>query len=79
MMFLFSDHYHQADEDKANIKKLIEEIKKSKKGKTIGVFAKENYPGSFIESWKKAVKNAGFEQVFHLCGANLTSQDLTGS
>lgn len=33
------------DKDEANFKTLIAAIKGSKNGKTVGVFAKENYPG----------------------------------
>ncbi|CAG5122579.1 unnamed protein product, partial [Candidula unifasciata] len=51
------------DKDKANFQKLIEYIKKSKKGKTVGEFSKDKYPGELIEGWNKAVKEAGFERV----------------
>ncbi|CAH0718833.1 unnamed protein product, partial [Brenthis ino] len=51
------------DHDKGNFSKLIQEIKKSKSGKTLGVFAKDNYPGEFCESWKTAMKAEKFENV----------------
>ncbi|CAG5011929.1 unnamed protein product [Parnassius apollo] len=51
------------DKDKENFNKLIQEIKKSKSGKTLGVFAKDNYPGEFCESWKAAMKAEKFENV----------------
>ncbi|OWR42080.1 FACT complex subunit spt16 isoform X2 [Danaus plexippus] len=51
------------DHDKENFNKLIQEIKKSKSGKTLGVFAKDNYPGEFCESWKSAMKAEKFENV----------------
>ncbi|XP_053625747.1 FACT complex subunit spt16 isoform X1 [Plodia interpunctella] len=51
------------DKDKENFNKLIQEIKKSKSGKTLGVFAKDNYPGEFCESWKTAMKTEKFENV----------------
>lgn len=38
-------------------------MKKSKNGKTIGVFAKDSFPGEFCELWKKALKDASFETV----------------
>lgn len=39
------------DKDEANFKTLITAIKASKNGKTIGVFSKENYPGTqFIKT-----------------------------
>ncbi|XP_063821539.1 FACT complex subunit spt16 [Ostrinia nubilalis] len=51
------------DKDKENFNKLIQEIKKSKSGKNLGVFAKDNYPGEFCESWKAAMKAEKFENV----------------
>ncbi len=38
-------------------------MKSAKNGKTIGVFAKDNFPGEFCESWKVAFKEANFEKV----------------
>ncbi|CAG5090888.1 Similar to dre4: FACT complex subunit spt16 (Drosophila melanogaster) [Cotesia congregata] len=46
----------KSDEDKANFGKLIDVIKGSKKGKTLGVFSKENYPGAFMDAWRAAMK-----------------------
>ncbi|XP_065090827.1 FACT complex subunit spt16-like [Ochlerotatus camptorhynchus] len=40
------------DKDKANFEKLLEAIKGSKDGKTLGVFSKNNFPGEFYESWR---------------------------
>ncbi|XP_045783894.1 FACT complex subunit spt16 [Maniola jurtina] len=51
------------DHDKENFNKLLQEIKKSKAGKTLGVFAKDNYPGEFSESWKAVLKAEKFENV----------------
>ncbi|CAG5135919.1 unnamed protein product, partial [Candidula unifasciata] len=51
------------EKDKANFQKLIECIKKSKKGKTVGEFSKDSYPGELIEGWRHAVKSAGFGKV----------------
>ena len=53
----------QNDKDKENFSKLVQEIKKSKSGKTLGVFAKDNYPGEFCESWKGVMKGEKFENV----------------
>lgn len=53
----------QTDEDKANYGKLIEVIKASKKGKTLGVFVKENYQNSFMDAWKAALKSENFSTV----------------
>lgn len=51
------------DKDKANFDKLIEVIKSSKKGKSLGVFAKDNFQGEFCDSWRAALKGKDFEQV----------------
>ncbi|XP_026672343.1 FACT complex subunit spt16 isoform X1 [Ceratina calcarata] len=51
------------DEDKANFGKLIEIIKQSKKGKTLGVFSKENYPGAFMDAWRATLKTESFDTV----------------
>lgn len=44
------------DKDEGNFKTLISAIKSSRKGKTIGTFPKENYPGEFMDSWRAALK-----------------------
>jgi nucleosome binding factor SPN SPT16 subunit len=51
------------DQDKKNFAKLIDAIKGSKKGKTIGHFAKDKFPGPFMELWREALKKGGFETV----------------
>ncbi|XP_076649474.1 SPT16 homolog, facilitates chromatin remodeling subunit dre4 isoform X1 [Halictus rubicundus] len=51
------------DEDKSNFAKLIDVIKQSKKGKTLGVFSKENYPGVFMDAWRAALKPKSFDTV----------------
>jgi hypothetical protein len=38
-------------------------MKQSKKGKTLGVFLKENYPGAFMDAWRAALKNETFDTV----------------
>lgn len=53
----------KGDVDKSHMKKLIEEIKKSKNGKTIGVFGKENYPGPFADLWRSMLKKENFDSV----------------
>lgn len=57
----------KSDEDKANFAKLIEIIKESKKGKTLGVFSKENYPGAFMDAWRTALKTESFDTVSVKC------------
>ncbi|CAL7935430.1 unnamed protein product [Xylocopa violacea] len=51
------------DEDKANFAKLIEIVKQSKKGRTLGVFSKENYPGAFMDAWRATLKSESFDMV----------------
>ncbi|EFN79862.1 FACT complex subunit spt16 [Harpegnathos saltator] len=53
----------RSDEDRANFTKLIEVIKESKKGRTLGVFSKENYPGAFMDAWRAALKTESFDTV----------------
>lgn len=53
----------QNDKDKANFEKLLDAMKSSKKGKTVGVFIKDGFPGEFCESWKAALKTRNFENV----------------
>ncbi|XP_026285652.1 FACT complex subunit spt16 isoform X1 [Frankliniella occidentalis] len=53
----------KGDVDKNHMKKLIEEIKKSKSGKTVGLFGKENYPGAFADMWRSMLKKESFETV----------------
>lgn len=57
----------KSDEDKANFGKLIEVMKQSKKGKTLGMFLKENYPGAFMDAWRAALKNESFDTVSTRC------------
>ncbi|XP_058830141.1 FACT complex subunit spt16 isoform X1 [Topomyia yanbarensis] len=51
------------DKDMANFGKLLEAIKESKNGKTLGVFTKDKFPGSFCESWRAFLKDKNFENV----------------
>lgn len=51
------------DEDKANFAKLVDVIKQSEKGKTLGVFSKENYPGAFMDAWRTVLKSESFDTV----------------
>lgn len=58
--FLIKD---KTDKDKANFEKLAEVMGESKKGKTLGVFSKDNFPGEFCESWRAFLKKKDFEQI----------------
>eukprot|EP00088_Acartia_fossae_P005874 TRINITY_DN1265_c0_g1_i5.p1 TRINITY_DN1265_c0_g1~~TRINITY_DN1265_c0_g1_i5.p1 ORF type:complete len:1100 (-),score=479.08 TRINITY_DN1265_c0_g1_i5:747-4046(-) len=51
------------DKDKKNFAKLVDTIKESNKGKTLGVFARDKFPGSFMDLWRDALKPEGFETV----------------
>lgn len=51
------------DKDKANIAKLIDAIKGSKGGSKIGVYAKDKFSSDLIDAWRKAVKEAKFEEL----------------
>jgi len=53
----------KTDKDKANFAKLVAAVKESKKGKVIGVYPKDKFPGEFNEGWRSAVKEASFETV----------------
>ncbi|KAL3860233.1 hypothetical protein ACJMK2_010387 [Sinanodonta woodiana] len=53
----------KGDKDKANFQKLIEAIKKSKKGKTVGEFSKDKFPGEFMDIFRAAIKSGNFEKV----------------
>ena len=51
------------DMDKKNFSKLVDAIKSSNDGKTIGSFTKEEYPGDFMNAWRDALKKESFDQV----------------
>ncbi|BFF98477.1 FACT complex subunit spt16 [Drosophila madeirensis] len=53
----------RTDKDKGNFEKLIKSIQNSKKGKRLGVFSKDSYPGEYCESWKKILMESKFEHV----------------
>lgn len=53
----------QNDKDKENFKKLVDIIKESKNGKTLGVFPKDVFASEFYESWKAALKESQFENI----------------
>jgi nucleosome binding factor SPN SPT16 subunit len=53
----------QNDEDKSNFQKLIDALKRSKQGKVLGVFSKDNYPGQFMDAWRAMLKKEHFETV----------------
>ncbi|KAJ3655182.1 hypothetical protein Zmor_014319 [Zophobas morio] len=56
-------HVRDRTSDEANFKVLIDAIKESKSGKTIGVFSKDNYPGAFMDAWRAALASVNFQTV----------------
>jgi nucleosome binding factor SPN SPT16 subunit len=62
-MFILSLIVLQNDEDKTNFQKVIDALKRSKRGKTLGVFSKDNYPGQFMDSWRAVLKKEHFDTV----------------
>lgn len=42
---------------------MIEAIKNSKDGKTVGVFSKDKFPGEYMKSWNDALNSEGLEKV----------------
>ena len=51
------------DKDKANFGKLVAAIKASKGGKATGVFAKDKFPGGFMDLWREAIKEENFAEI----------------
>lgn len=45
----------KSDKDQANFAKLVEYIKGSKKGKVLGEFSKDKFPGEFCDGWRKVI------------------------
>ncbi|GIY82430.1 FACT complex subunit SPT16 [Caerostris extrusa] len=53
----------KADKDKTNFEKLIAAIKNSKKGTTVGEFAKDKFPSEFLDSWRATLSKENFDIV----------------
>ncbi|KAM9328866.1 LOW QUALITY PROTEIN: FACT complex subunit SPT16 [Gastrophryne carolinensis] len=53
----------QNESNKASFDKMIEAINGSKKGKRIGVFSKDKFPGDFMKSWYDCLNKEGYEKV----------------
>ncbi|XP_008316564.1 FACT complex subunit SPT16 isoform X2 [Cynoglossus semilaevis] len=51
------------ESNKANFDKMIEAIKGSKEGKTVGVFSKDKFPGEYMKSWNDTINAEGLEKV----------------
>lgn len=53
----------QNENNKANFDKMLEVIRGSKKGKRIGVFSKDKFPGDFMKSWYDCLNKEGFDKA----------------
>lgn len=42
---------------------MIEAIRGSKEGKTVGVFSKDKFPGDYMKSWNDTLTAEGLEKV----------------
>lgn len=42
---------------------MIEAIKGSREGKTVGIFSKDKFPGDYMKSWGDALNAEGLEKV----------------
>ena len=60
-MFAFS--VFQNESNKANFDKMMEAIKGSKEGKTVGVFSKDKFPGEYMKSWNDTITAEGLGMV----------------
>lgn len=55
--------FFQGGNDKESFEKLIKAIKGSKNGKSVGIFGKEKYPGTFLDAWRAEFDKEHFETV----------------
>uniref|UniRef100_A0A8D8ZS31 FACT complex subunit n=1 Tax=Cacopsylla melanoneura TaxID=428564 RepID=A0A8D8ZS31_9HEMI len=53
----------QPGDDSESFNTIIKAIKDSNNGKSLGVFAKENFKGNFVDAWKKKAEAEKFENV----------------
>ncbi|XP_070785820.1 FACT complex subunit SPT16 [Enoplosus armatus] len=51
------------ESNKANFDKMIEAIRGSKDGKTVGIFSKDKFPGEYMKSWNDTITAEGLEKV----------------
>ncbi|KAJ8377321.1 hypothetical protein AAFF_G00261700 [Aldrovandia affinis] len=51
------------ESNKANFEKMLEAIRASKEGKTVGVFIKDKFPGEYMKSWNDMITAEGLERV----------------
>ena len=53
----------QNESNKGNFEKMMEAIRGSKEGKTVGVFSKDKFPGEYMKSWNDMITAEGLEKV----------------
>ncbi|XP_016115806.1 FACT complex subunit SPT16 [Sinocyclocheilus grahami] len=51
------------ESNKVNFEKMIEAIRGSRDGKTVGVFMKDKFPGEYMKSWSDMITAEGLERV----------------
>uniref|UniRef100_A0A3Q3J6N8 FACT complex subunit n=1 Tax=Monopterus albus TaxID=43700 RepID=A0A3Q3J6N8_MONAL len=51
------------ESNKGNFDKMIEAIRGSKEGKTVGIFSKDKFPGEYMKSWNDTLTAEGLEKV----------------
>lgn len=62
----FTMRHLQNESNKGNFDKMIEAIRGSKEGKTVGVFSKDKFPGEYMKSWNDTLTAEGLEKVQQL-------------
>ncbi|CAG0881437.1 unnamed protein product [Darwinula stevensoni] len=53
----------KTDKDKANFSKLLEAMKASYKGKTLGTFLKDKFSSEFMDAWRAVLQKEGLNKV----------------
>lgn len=59
----FVMHHLQNESNKGNFDKMIEAVRGSKEGKTVGVFSKDKFPGEYMKSWNDTLTAEGLAKV----------------
>lgn len=52
---LLSPSFPQNESNKVNFEKMVEAIRASREGKTVGVFSKDKFPGEYMKSWNDMI------------------------
>lgn len=60
---LLSPSFPQNESNKVNFEKMVEAIRASREGKTVGVFSKDKFPGEYMKSWNDMITAEGLEKV----------------